>query len=92
MSNEKDISQLHTEEITNKGEEIYKEKLQKILEPAEKGKYVAIEVESGQYFVGETKEEAIDKAQKVFPNKVFFVRRIGELEKVSFRYSFDLTP
>ena len=89
MNEEQNMPQLVPEEIAKTGEEFYQKELKNKLEPKENGKYVAIEVESKQYFIGGTKEEALDSAQKVFPNKVFFVRRIGELEKVSSKYSFD---
>lgn len=92
MNEEKMTPQLNPEEIAKIGEELYQKEFKKKLEPKENGKYIAVEVESKKYFLGETKEEALDEAQKVFPNKVFFVRRIGELEKVSSRYSFDFTP
>ncbi|PIR71745.1 MAG: hypothetical protein COX89_01195 [Candidatus Nealsonbacteria bacterium CG_4_10_14_0_2_um_filter_37_10] len=91
MNEEKTSPQITPEEIAKQGEEIYEKEFRKKLEPKESGKYVAIEVESKKYFIGGTKEEALDEAQKVFPNKIFFVRRIGELEKVASKYSFDFT-
>lgn len=91
MNEEKKSSKLIPEEIATKGEEIYEKELKDNLEPQESGKYVAIEVESKKYFIGSTKEEALDKAQEVFPDKIFFVRKIGELERVSSKYSFDFT-
>lgn len=92
MNNEvKKSPQPTPEEIAKSGEEFYQKELKNKLEPGENGKYVAIEIESQQYFIGVTKEEALDRAQKVFPDKIFFVRRIGELEKISSKYSFDST-
>lgn len=41
------------------------------------GKYLAIEVESGKYFLGETMIEAMDKAKERFPDKLFYFVRIG---------------
>lgn len=92
MNEEKKSLQLGPEEIAKKGDEIYQKELKSKLEPQENGKYIAIEVKSKRYFIGITKEEVLDQAQKVFPDKIFFVRRIGELEKVSSKYSFDFTP
>ncbi len=89
MAEDKLISQFKIEELAKNGEEIYQKELKNKLEPEKNGKYVAIEAASNQYFIGETKEEALDLAQKSFPDKIFFVRRIGELEKVSSKYSFD---
>ncbi len=83
MSGENPTPQLSPEEIIKRGEEIYEKNLKDKLEPQMAGKFVAIEVESGKDYVANTKEEAIDCAKNDFSNKVFFVRRIGELERIS---------
>lgn len=64
-------------EITKKGQEIYDEKLKNELEPEYNGKFVVIEVESEEYFVDESLEQALEKAKKKFPDKVFYSTRIG---------------
>lgn len=43
----------------------------------QEGKMVAIEVESGDFFVGKNTIEAYDKAHKKFPDKQFFFKRVG---------------
>jgi hypothetical protein len=43
----------------------------------EYGRFVAIDVDSGDYFLGETGIEATKKAQAEHPGKVFFLGRIG---------------
>ena len=86
MINEVKNSPVAPEEIAKKGEEIYQEEFKNKLETTENGKYIAIEVESKKSFIGETKEEALDIAQKAFPERIFFVRKIGELEKISSIY------
>ncbi len=47
------------------------------LEAKHHGRYVAIEVDSGAYFVGETPEAAFQQAEKAFPDKAFCLIRIG---------------
>lgn len=69
-------------ELANKAREIYIF-LKPQLEPSNNGKYVVIEVNSGKHFIGDTKDEAMEKARKEFPGILLFVRRIGELEKNS---------
>ena len=59
-------------------EEIYKDKLS-----AYNGKYVAIDVDSKDFFIGETRDEAVGMARKKYPEKLVFIRRIGEIEKIS---------
>jgi len=60
-----------------KGEEIY-EKHREKLEKAHLGKIVAIETESGTIAgIGETLDEAYEKALKKHPNRKFYFRKIG---------------
>lgn len=65
-------------EFAQKGEEIYKSRiLPEISEEKLKGKFVAIEVESGQYFIDDLDIKALTRAKREFPEKVFYVKRIG---------------
>jgi clan AA aspartic protease len=47
------------------------------LDPSFKGKILAIEVESGEHFIGDTVLEAARKARAKHPDKVFHFFRIG---------------
>jgi len=62
--------------LSEEGKRIYGE-LKETLDAEHKGKYLAIEVESGDYFLGETIEEAGEKARKQHPDKIFYLVRIG---------------
>ncbi|MEK7083099.1 MAG: hypothetical protein AAB972_02915, partial [Patescibacteria group bacterium] len=53
------------------------------LEPTHNGRYVVIEVDSRRYYIGNTRDEAITGAKKIFPNKIMFVKKIGGIEKAS---------
>lgn len=55
----------------------YNEKLKQTLESTDKGKFVAIEVDSGSYFLGSTPLEAIKYGKKTFPHKMFHVMKVG---------------
>ncbi|MCW3130931.1 MAG: hypothetical protein N2V75_12670 [Methanophagales archaeon] len=65
-----------TEELCSKGERIYAEIKEK-LEPTLNNKFVAIEVDSGDYFIGNDAIEAANKARERYPSSVFFLVRIG---------------
>lgn len=65
------------ETLALKGKEIYDRNLKRILEPRSNGKFVAIEVESGDYFLGSTITDAIAKGEKKHPTKLFYVMRVG---------------
>lgn len=76
----------NVKELVEKAKEIYNSHKEE-LETSHGGEYIVIEVNSGKYFVGTTKDEAMAKARKEFPKILLFVRRIGELEKVSHHLS-----
>ena len=60
-------------------EKIYKEKFQSFLEPTLKGKYIAIDIASGEYFIGDEILEAYQKANQKYPDRTFVFKRIGYL-------------
>lgn len=62
--------------FVERGKQIY-QKFKDSLERQYKGKIVAIEIDSEEYFLGETEHEAINKARQKFPEKVFYIVKIG---------------
>jgi len=50
-----------------------------------RGQFVAIEVDSGDYFIGETAMEANQKTRAKHPEKVFFLGKIGYRTAFSFK-------
>lgn len=74
---------IYPAEIAEKGITIYK-KLSGRLEKKHFGEFVAIEVETGKYFVGETQMEAISEAKKEFPQKIFYLMKVGFPAVVTF--------
>ena len=53
------------------------EKISKELTSKYKGKIVALEAESGSYFIGNTEIDAYKNAIKKYPDKKFIFKRIG---------------
>lgn len=47
------------------------------LEASHHGDFVMIEVDSGEYFLGKSPDEALREAQHAHPNKAFCLYRIG---------------
>jgi hypothetical protein len=64
-------------EVALEGERIYAEKFKAQYEPAYSGQFAAIDVVSGEVFVGKFPEEAIEKARAVVPNGLLHLIRIG---------------
>lgn len=53
------------------------EKINKELAPKYKGKIMALETESGSYFIGNSELDAYKRAIKKYPDKKFIFKRIG---------------
>lgn len=64
------------EEKIRKANELFN-KINKELIPKYKGKIIALEVDSGKYFIGNSELDAYKKAIKQIPNKHFVFKRIG---------------
>jgi hypothetical protein len=75
---------VNAKELVAKGKVVY-ERFRKKLEKKYFGKFVAIEVESGDYFLGDTLAEADTKARAKHPDKVFYAVRIGFPTAFSFK-------
>ena len=65
------------EQVAEKGEKVYQEQLKKKLEPKFKGRFVAIEVNSGEYFMGDSLLQSLQKARAKYPDRLFHTIRIG---------------
>jgi hypothetical protein len=68
---------VNKEQLVARGEAIYQQRLKSQLEPARRGQIVAIEVDSGDYFVGKSVAEAGRKARAKHPEKFFYFVKIG---------------
>ncbi len=68
---------LTPEQVSELGQKIYDEKLKATLEPKERGRFVAIEVGSGEYFTNDTLLGVLQEAKKKYPDKLFHTIRIG---------------
>jgi hypothetical protein len=74
-------------EELQKGEAKYEELNKRLnLEPAQNGKYIAIDLASGTYEIGYSREEAVDKIVKIVPGCIPYTRKIGMVESVSQHY------
>ena len=63
--------------FAEKGEDIYRKNYKKKFEPQENGKVLAIEIENGECFLGDSVMQAGVKARKKYPDKFFYFVRVG---------------
>ncbi len=62
--------------IADEGKKIYEEvRLQ--YDPEQKGKFLAIDIDTKNVYLGDTSAEAVNQARVAHPNKVFYVVKIG---------------
>lgn len=72
-----DENALTPDQIAERGQKLYEEKLKAVLEPAQKGKFAAIEAESGDYFIADTLMEALQKGKEKYPDRLLHTVRVG---------------
>jgi hypothetical protein len=66
-----------TKSVIERAKRIYAEQLQAGLEPGNLNRFVAIEPESGEYFLGDTFDEAVKAATAKYPSRLSHTIRIG---------------
>jgi hypothetical protein len=72
------MSDIVLSDFARKGEEIYKQHILPLIsEEKLKGKIIAIDVDTEKYFIDDTSIKAVTRAQREFPDKIFYVKRIG---------------
>lgn len=75
-NNEKLIKKANIQKIAEEGAKIY-ETIKLQYEPAQNGKFLAIDIESKEAYVGNTSSEAVELARTAHPDKIFYVVKIG---------------
>ncbi len=70
------LKQADIQKIAAEGEKIY-QKIKVNFEPKENGKFLAIDIDSQNTYLGSTSAEAVELARQAHPGKVFYVVKIG---------------
>jgi hypothetical protein len=64
-------------DLVARGQKFYDEHLKEKLESKHAGRYVAIEPETGRYFLDDTGTGALVRARKEMPGGLFYLVRVG---------------
>lgn len=72
------------DEFVRRAEEVYATKLRAVLEPDHVDEFVAIEPDSGDYFLGNTMNEATVAARRTYPDRLTHVMRVGHKAALHF--------
>jgi len=75
-TNENLIKNADIQKIAEEGTKIYSQ-IKINYDPKEKGKFLAIDIESKKAYLGNTSSEALELARSKHPNKIFYVVKIG---------------
>jgi hypothetical protein len=67
----------NTQSVIDRAKQIYAERLQATLEAHHLGRFVAIEPESGEYFLADTLDEAVRAARARHPSRLSHTVRVG---------------
>lgn len=76
MNNNDLIKETDIQRIAEEGAKIY-DRIKVNYDPKEKGKFLAIDIDSEKEYLGNTSAEALELARQHHPNKVFYVIKIG---------------
>lgn len=72
------------DDLVQHAEQLYATKLRSRLEPEHLDDYVAIEPESGDYFLGKTLNEATRAARTAHPSRLTHAMRVGHKTALHF--------
>ena len=75
---------LDVDEFVQKAEAIYVTRLRAALEPEHVDEFVAIEPDSGDYFLGKTLNEPTQAARAVYPDRLTHPMRVGHKAALHF--------
>ena len=64
-------------EVASKGQAIYNEKIRPLVDPAEKGKLVVIDVDTGDYEIDSNHAAAVGRLEARHPGVITFTVRVG---------------
>jgi hypothetical protein len=66
------------DDLVERGQSTYQQSLASILEPSHLGEFVAVEPDSGRYFLASTASAALVAARAAMPNNLFYLTRVGQ--------------
>lgn len=75
---------LDVDDFVRRAEEVYVNRLRAVLEPQHMDEFVAIEPESGDYFLGKTISDAIGAARRTHPDRLAHAMRVGHKAALHF--------
>ena len=75
--------------IAERAKRLYAERLREMLEASSMNQFVAIEPDSGEYFLGDTLSEAANGCRAKFPDRRPYILRVGHKAAVHLGSGFN---
>ncbi len=82
-------SQDMIDELARRGQQIYDQRLRAKLEKTHHGEFLAIEPDSGDYFLGRSLDDAINACREAHPDRLCYGMRIGYSAAIEIGNSFE---
>ncbi len=76
------VDLVDSDDVVRRSELVYEEKLRVVLERDHLHEFVAIEPDSGDFYLGQTLTEAVGKSRVAHPGCLSFVIRIGHTHAI----------
>lgn len=77
MATQRRYSKEEKEEFARRGDAIYEKKVLPHLKPRDKGKYVAIDIETGEYEIAKSELKACDRLNARIPGALTWLVKVG---------------
>ena len=65
------------EEVVKRGKRLYEERVKSQVEPQHLGKFLALDVDTGHYALGDDSQTALHSARTQWPDAPLFLIRVG---------------
>lgn len=74
-------------EVARRGRELYERDIRKEVEPEFDGYFLVVDINTGDYFLGETDDDIFDRAEAKNPDGLFYLMRVGRqaAHRIGFR-------
>ena len=72
-----DAGKYSIEEVCGRGERIYEERIKALVEPQENGRFIVIDIESGDYEIADLMSDASHCLKERRPDSVRFGAKVG---------------
>jgi hypothetical protein len=75
-------------EIASRGQALYEREIQGSLAPGDRGKFLVLDIETGEYELDADEVAAVKRARAKHPNGAFYVVRVGH--PVAYRLGLNI--